>query len=110
MWQARFWQDIEAPSMTDTDTSELYRDLPIVNRKGLHARASAKFVQCADAFEASITVSKDQNTVGGTSIMGLMMLAASTGCSISVVASGRQAQEALDALDALVADKFGEEI
>jgi len=109
MWQARFWQDIEAPSMTDTDTSELYRDLPIVNRKGLHARASAKFVQCADAFEASITVSKDQNTVGGTSIMGLMMLAAGIGTSIVVTAKGPEAEAAMEAISALVLDKFGEE-
>ena len=95
--------------MTDSDTTELSRDLPILNRKGLHARASAKFVQCADAFDASITVSKDQNTVGGTSIMGLMMLAASPGCSVYVEASGNQAEEALAALEALVANRFGEE-
>ena len=96
--------------MTDSDTTELSRDLPILNRKGLHARASAKFVQCADAFDASITVSKDQNTVGGTSIMGLMMLAASPGCSVQVTAAGPQASEVLTALEDLVADKFGEEV
>ena len=96
--------------MTDIDASELYRDLPILNRKGLHARASAKFVQCADAFEAEITVSKDQNTVGGTSIMGLMMmLAAGIGSSIRVAAEGPDAEAALDAIAALVANRFGEE-
>ena len=94
----------------DTLTAgELCLDLPILNRRGLHARASAKFVQCADAFNARITVSKDQNTVGGTSIMGLMMLAAGIGSSIRVTAEGPQAREALDAIARLVADKFGEE-
>ena len=88
---------------------ELCRDLAIVNRRGLHARASAKFVQCADSFDARITVSKDQNTVGGTSIMGLMMLAAGIGSSIRVTAEGPEAQKALDAIEKLVADRFGEE-
>ncbi|WP_438751137.1 HPr family phosphocarrier protein [Pararhizobium sp. O133] len=88
----------------------LSRDLLIVNKRGLHARASAKFVQTVEGYDAEIHVSKDGMTVGGTSIMGLMMLAASTGSSVAVTASGRQAKEALDALDALVADKFGEEM
>ena len=88
----------------------LSRELLIVNKRGLHARASAKFVQTVDTFDAEISVSKDGMTVGGTSIMGLMMLAASPGCSVLVTASGNQAAEALDALDALVADRFGEEI
>ena len=88
----------------------LSRELLIVNKRGLHARASAKFVQTVDTFDAEITVSKDGMTVGGTSIMGLMMLAASPGCSVLVTASGNQAADALDALDALVADRFGEEI
>ena len=85
------------------------RDLLIVNKRGLHARASAKFVQTVSLFDATVTVSKDGTTVGGTSIMGLMMLAASTGCSIEVSASGAQANEALEALASLVADKFGED-
>ena len=85
------------------------RDMPIVNQRGLHARASAKFVQLAAGFDASIEVEKDGITVGGTSIMGLMMLAASTGCSIEVSASGPQANEALEALASLVEDKFGED-
>ncbi|HEV7322383.1 MAG TPA: HPr family phosphocarrier protein [Ensifer sp.] len=88
----------------------LTRELLIINKRGLHARASAKFVQTVEAYDAEISVSKDGMTVGGTSIMGLMMLAASTGCSICVTASGAQAEEAMNALDALVADKFGEEI
>ncbi|MBP2237877.1 phosphocarrier protein [Sinorhizobium kostiense] len=88
----------------------LTRELLIINKRGLHARASAKFVQTVEAYDAEITVSKDGMTVGGTSIMGLMMLAASTGCTVFVTASGSQAEEALNALDALVRDKFGEEM
>lgn len=90
--------------------TSLSRELLIINKRGLHARASAKFVQTVDNFDANITVSKDGMTVGGTSIMGLMMLAASPGCSVVVTASGREAAEALDALDRLVQDKFGEEM
>jgi phosphocarrier protein len=85
------------------------RHFTIVNKRGLHARASAKFVQMVESFEADVKVSRDGSTVGGNSIMGLMMLAASTGCLIEVSASGPQAVEALDALEALVANKFGEE-
>ena len=88
----------------------LSRELLIINKRGLHARASAKFVQVVDGFDAAITVSRDGMTVGGTSIMGLMMLAASPGCTITVTAEGAQAAEALDALDALIRDRFGEEI
>jgi phosphocarrier protein len=90
-------------------SSPISRELLIVNKRGLHARASAKFVQMVETFDAAITVSRDGTTVNGTSIMGLMMLAASTGCTIEVSASGRQASEALDALHGLVANKFGEE-
>jgi phosphocarrier protein len=93
-----------------TDSPSHSRELLIINKRGLHARASAKFVQTVEGFDASITVSKDGTTVGGTSIMGLMMLAASPGCSVLVTASGNQAAEALDALDALIANKFGEEM
>jgi phosphocarrier protein HPr len=84
-------------------------EVTIPNKKGLHARASAQFVRCASEFQANIRVSREGHTVGGTSIMGLMMLAASTGCSIDVEAEGRQATEVLDALEALIADRFGEE-
>ncbi|MBB3594744.1 phosphocarrier protein [Rhizobium sp. BK529] len=90
--------------------TSLSRELLIINKRGLHARASAKFVQTVDAFDATITVSKDGMTVGGTSIMGLMMLAASPGSSVVVSATGNQAAEALDALDQLIQNKFGEEI
>ena len=90
--------------------TELSKELLIINKRGLHARASAKFVQTVEAYDAAITVSKDGTTVGGNSIMGLMMLAASPGCSVVVTASGNQASEALEALDQLVANKFGEEM
>jgi phosphocarrier protein len=86
------------------------KELLIINKRGLHARASAKFVQTVDGFDAEVTVSTDGMTVGGTSIMGLMMLAASPGCSVFVTATGAEAQEVLAALDALVADRFGEEM
>ena len=85
------------------------RELLIVNKRGLHARASAKFVQTVGQFNADVTVTKDGTTVGGMSIMGLMMLAASPGCSVYVTASGPQALEVLSALERLVADRFGEE-
>jgi len=85
------------------------RDLPITNKRGLHARASAKFVQTVESFDAEIEVSKDNQTVCGTSIMGLMMLAASIGTSIHVVARGPQAAEALQAISDLVEARFHEE-
>jgi phosphocarrier protein HPr len=90
--------------------TELTREVLIINKRGLHARASAKFVQTVDAFDATISVSKDGMTVGGTSIMGLMMLAASPGSTVVITASGNQASEALEALDQLIQNKFGEEI
>jgi phosphocarrier protein HPr len=92
-----------------SDAGALARDVTIVNRKGLHARASAKFVQMAEQFDAAVTVTRNNETVGGTSIMGLMMLAAAPGCSIRIEASGKHAAEALEALCALVEGKFGEE-
>lgn len=88
----------------------LSREFPIINKRGLHARASAKFVQTVSAYDASVTVSKDGMSVGGTSIMGLMMLAASPGCCVMVSATGNQARDVLDALERLVADRFGEEM
>jgi phosphocarrier protein HPr len=88
---------------------ELVRDLAIVNQRGLHARASAKFVQTVAAFDASVIVEKDGMSVGGTSIMGLMMLAASPGCCIRVTARGREASEAMAALEQLISARFGEE-
>jgi phosphocarrier protein len=85
------------------------RTLKIVNEKGLHARASAKFVQTAEKYDARVTVSRNGESAGGDSIMGLMMLAAGIGTTIEVSATGPQAREALEALSALVLGKFGEE-
>jgi phosphocarrier protein HPr len=90
------------------DAQLLVREIEIVNKRGLHARASAKFVTLVSSFDAAIHVEKDGMKVGGDSIMGLMMLAAAPGCCITVSASGAQAQEALNALEAMIADKFGE--
>jgi len=85
------------------------RVLTIVNKKGLHARASAKFCQTVERFDAQVRVTRGQETVGGNSIMGLMMLGASTGCTITIEASGAEAAAAADALDKLVSSGFGEE-
>jgi phosphocarrier protein len=85
------------------------RELAIINQRGLHARASAKFVKCAESFNADITVSRDGMSVPATSIMGLMMLGAAMGTSILVEAHGPEAEEALKALSELVASKFDEE-
>ena len=87
----------------------LSREVVICNKKGLHARASAKFVQMAEQFDAAVTVTRHNETVGGTSIMGLMMLAAGPGSTIRIAAEGNQAAEALGALCGLVEGKFGEE-
>jgi phosphocarrier protein len=81
----------------------------IVNQRGLHARASAKFVRLASGFDAEVRVSKDRQTVDARSIMGLMMLAAGPGCCIDIEAEGDEAQAAIDALSALVAARFDEE-
>ena len=85
------------------------RRLTICNSRGLHARASAKFVRCAERFDAHVAVSRDGQTVGGTSIMGLMMLAAACGSTIDVAAEGPEAEAALDAIEALVAARFDED-
>ena len=84
----------------------LSRELPITNKRGLHARASAKFVQTVEKFSADITVTRNGETVGGTSIMGLMMLAAGIGTSIVVTAKGPEAEAAMEAISALVLDKL----
>ena len=84
------------------------RTLEIVNKKGLHARASAKFVQTAERFDAQVRVTRGHETVGGTSIMGLMMLAAGPGTTITVEATGEQAAEVIEALTALVSGRFTE--
>jgi phosphocarrier protein HPr len=85
------------------------RELLIINKRGLHARASAKFVQLVEKFTAEVWVTRGGETVGGTSIMGLMMLAAGPGTTVTVSAIGPEAQAAIDAIAALVADKFNEE-
>ncbi|MEL6476320.1 MAG: HPr family phosphocarrier protein [Pseudomonadota bacterium] len=82
--------------------------LEIVNRKGLHARASAKFVETVEAFDASARVSRDGQTVGGDSIMGLLMLAAHRGSHIEVSVEGAEADQLLSALSELVSTGFGE--
>jgi phosphocarrier protein len=84
------------------------RRVTIVNRRGLHARASARFVKCAEGFDCEVTVTKDGQSVGGTSIMGLMTLAAAPGCTIELKAEGKEATAALNALARLVEDGFGE--
>ncbi len=83
--------------------------VPITNKRGLHARASAKFVTLASGFDAEVTVSHDGSSVTGTSIMGLMMLAAGIGDSIEISATGAEAEAAVAKLSGLVLDKFGEE-
>lgn len=85
------------------------RTMKIINEKGLHARASAKFVETVEAHDARARVAKDGQDTEGDSIMGLLMLAASRGTSIAVETSGPEAEKLMDALEALVADKFGEE-
>jgi phosphocarrier protein len=85
------------------------RRFRIVNEKGLHARASAKFVEVVENHDASAEVTKDGMTVSGDSIMGLLMLAASRGTSIEVQTSGAEAQVLADALESLVANRFGED-
>ncbi|MGG7567670.1 HPr family phosphocarrier protein [Rhodovulum sp. DZ06] len=85
------------------------RTLSIINDKGLHARASAKFVATVEGHDASATVTRDGMDVAGDSIMGLLMLAAAKGSTIEVETEGPEAEALLDALDALVAGRFGEE-
>ncbi len=98
-----------APEQQSSSAGVIVRELPIINKRGLHARASAKFVQTAEKFDAELTVTRNGESVGGTSIMGLMMLSAGIGTSITVAASGREAQAAMDAISELLANKFGEE-
>ena len=86
----------------------IVRVLEICNKKGLHARASAKFVQTVERFDAEVRVTRGHETVGGTSIMGLMMLAAGPGTTITVEATGAEAAEVIEALATLVAGRFTE--
>jgi len=102
-------EDDNSPDLTAVPPGAIVRTLQIINQKGLHARASAKLVQTVEKFDADVRVSRGGETVGGTSIMGLMMLAAGPGTDITVVVSGAEAPEVLAALEALVNSRFGED-
>ena len=99
----------DACPRADVPDGVSHRHLTIVNKKGLHARASAKFVQTVERFEATVTVTRSGETVGGRSIMGLLTLGAAKGTTITVTAEGREAEASLAALAALVATRFGED-
>jgi phosphocarrier protein len=92
-----------------TDSNQVRVKAAIVNQRGLHARASAKFVATASKFKSEITVVKDDNSVSGRSIMGLMMLAAAKGTTVELIASGPDAREAIAALTSLIAARFHED-
>jgi phosphocarrier protein HPr len=100
---------VDAAATAPVDLGPNAKRLAIVNRKGLHARASAKFVQTVERYDAEVNVTRCGETVGGRSIMGLLTLAAAKGTTIDVVASGAQADEVLDALATLLATRFGED-
>jgi phosphocarrier protein HPr len=102
------WEDCP-PDIPAAPPGAIVKNLPIVNQRGLHARASAKFVQTVERFDADVRVTRCGETVGGTSIMGLMMLAAGPGTSITVTASGNECAAVMEALEALVGSRFGEE-
>ncbi len=100
----------DCPSdLPEAPPDAIVRSLDIVNQRGLHARASAKFVQTVEKFDADVRVTRCGETVGGTSIMGLMMLAAGPGTSVTVTASGTESAEVMAALEALVGARFGED-
>jgi phosphocarrier protein len=87
----------------------IVRVLEICNKKGLHARASAKFVQTVERFDAEVKVTRGAESVGGTSIMGLMMLAAGPGSTITVEATGKEAADVIDAIESLIGGRFDED-
>ena len=97
------------PDVPAASPEAIVKHIPIVNQRGLHARASAKFVQTVEKFDAEVRVTRCGESVGGTSIMGLMMLSAGPGTSITVSAIGPDAQAAVDAITELVGSKFNEE-
>ena len=99
----------ESTSSSNNSSSPVVRVLEICNKKGLHARASAKFVQTVEKFDADVRVTRNGETVGGNSIMGLMMLAAGPGTTISVEATGTDAAAVVEALAELVGSRFSEE-
>jgi phosphocarrier protein HPr len=100
--------DARMPDAQPPANDAIIRTFVIRNKKGLHARASAKFVQTVEKFDADVRVTRGHETVGGTSIMGLMMLAAAPGTSITVEATGREAPEVIEALARLIESRFGE--
>src|SRR5258707_14177159 len=108
-------REMSEPAGDSDDRSSAPRDgavvrvLEICNKKGLHARASAKFVQTVEQFDAEVFVTRGSERVGGTSIMGLMMLAAGPGTTITVEATGNQATDVIEALAKLVSGRFTEE-
>jgi phosphocarrier protein len=99
----------EPPAHRGSEDGALTAVVAIINKRGLHARASAKFVQCAERYNAQISVEREGQTVAGTSIMGLMMLAAAPGTSVRITASGPDAADAMNALTALIESRFGED-
>jgi phosphocarrier protein len=100
----------EADDNSDVgDTRAVTRDIEIVNKLGLHARAAMKFVQTSEQFKAAVTVTRGHESVDGASILDLLMLAAGPGVTITITASGPEAEAAVEALCALVANRFGEE-
>src|SRR3954464_4607545 len=103
-------EDLESDLPERRDPTDAHvRVLTIVNKKGLHARASAKFCQTVERFDAAVRATSGSETVGGNSIMGLMMLGAATGTTITVEATGHEATAAIEAIDKLVSSGFGEE-
>jgi phosphocarrier protein len=100
--------DDDCPPATVPDGAQA-REIRIINRRGLHARASAKFVQTVERFDSDVTVTRCGETVGGRSIMGLLTLAAAQGTSITVTAKGPDAADCLQAIDDLLANRFGED-
>jgi phosphocarrier protein len=92
-----------------TADAAIVRVLEICNKKGLHARASAKFVQTVERFDADVKVTRGGETVGGNSIMGLMMLGAGPGSTITVQASGKDAESVIDAIESLIGGRFDED-
>jgi phosphocarrier protein len=99
----------ETDMSDDMDGAPLRRMVTICNKRGLHARAAARFVKLAEQFDADVRVAKNGSVVSGRSIMGLMMLAASIGTTIEIRATGRQAEAAVEAMAGLVSDAFDEQ-
>jgi phosphocarrier protein HPr len=100
---------VSTPPAPSSSSAAVTREIAIVNKRGLHARASAKFVQMVERFNADVSVTRNGETVGGTSIMGLMMLSAGIGTTIMVSATGAEAEAAVAALAELVGNKFNED-